>query len=89
MIAIHRVSKADREPVKDGRGKVIKEGETCDCIVDLFKNRPLGYQDKEVRLNFDYPSKRFYAPGGNPRWTYNWQVPDWVAEAEQIEPELF
>ena len=89
VIAIHRVSKADREPVKDGRGKVIKEGETCDCIVDLFKNRPLGYQDKEVRLNFDYPSKRFYTPGSNANWTYNWQVPDWVSEAEQLEPELF
>lgn len=89
VIAIHRISKADREPVKDGRGKVIKEGETCDAIIDLFKNRPLGYQDKEVRLDFDYPSKRFYTPGTNANWTYNWQVPDWVSEAEQLEPELF
>lgn len=87
VIAVHRISRTERQPVKNGKGQVVQEGETCDCIIDLFKNRPLGYQDKEIKLMFDYPSKRFYSPGKTPDWQYDWQIPDWVIEASQLEIE--
>lgn len=47
VFALHRVHPAH------------KEQQGCDSILDLFKSRFTGYQDDEIKLFFDYPSKRF------------------------------
>lgn len=73
VIAIHRVTAKEKEDKIDSKGSVIEEGCKYDCILDLFKNRPLGYQDKSIGVYFDYPSKRFYGDSDNVNKAYGWQ----------------
>ncbi len=60
VISIHRVSPKEKEPVRNKKGELIDPGCEFDCIIDLFKNRPLGHQDKSVGVYYDMASKRFY-----------------------------
>ena len=48
VLSIHRVHPMHREEYG------------CDTIIDLLKSRFTGFQDDEIRLQFDYDSKRFY-----------------------------
>jgi len=58
VLAVHRVTNSEKESVTI-KGEEIP-GCPYDCILDLFKNRPLGYQDKAIGLHFDMTSKRYY-----------------------------
>ena len=72
IIAIHRVMPSEKADKLNKKGDVIEEGCKYDCIVDLFKNRPLGHQDKSVGVYFDYPSKRFYGDSDRYDKEYSW-----------------
>jgi twinkle protein len=66
VIAIHRTTRKEFEQAQE-------EGiEIFDCYIDLFKNRPLGYQDKSVGVYFEIKSKRFYGESDNPNKEYGW-----------------
>ena len=66
VIAIHRVTPKE----KQGTDNIA----ACpfDSILDLFKNRPLGHQDKEIGLHFDIASKRLYGDTDNLNKEYAW-----------------
>lgn len=60
VMAIHRVTPKEKEGIPDNKGGYKVEPVKYDCILDLFKNRITGTQDKEMGLYFDLPSYRFW-----------------------------
>lgn len=62
VIAIYRVTQKEKD-----------KGTKHDVIIDLFKNRPTGFQDKAIGLYYDYPSKRFYGDSDNADREYSWK----------------
>lgn len=73
VTAIHRVSDKEKEDKLDKRGEPVEEGCPFDCIIDLFKNRPMGHQDKSIGVNFDMASKRFYGESDDLHKIYKWK----------------
>lgn len=73
VTAIHRVTDNEKEDKLDKRGDLVEEGCPFDCIVDLFKNRPMGHQDKSIGVQFDMASKRFYGESDDVNKTYGWE----------------
>ena len=88
VIAIHRVTPAEKEPMLDKSGKVQQEGCPYDTILDLFKNRPLGHQDKVIGLNFDMKSKRMYGTTDdlNKQYAWNEEIEGVTEEFIEIYP---
>lgn len=72
VIAVHRVTPQEKEDTKNKKGEVIEEGCPFDNLIDLFKNRWTGYQDKTVGLHFDMPSKRMYGDSDDVYKKYGW-----------------
>ncbi|MFA5559253.1 MAG: CHC2 zinc finger domain-containing protein [Methanofastidiosum sp.] len=60
VMGIHRVTPREKEGIKKSNGEYKVEPIRFDCIIDLFKNRITGTQDKEVGVYFDLPSYRFW-----------------------------
>lgn len=83
VTAIHRVSDKEKAGQYDKNGNLIEEGCPFDCIVDLFKNRPMGHQDKAIGVQYDVASKRFYGESDNLNKVYGWENVD-VPEGFQI-----
>lgn len=83
VMAIHRVKDEEKEPT-EVKGKTIP-GCPFDCILDLFKNRPLGYQDKAIGLHFNYRSKRYYGDSDNEYKKYKWED---MRDKMEIRPEF-
>lgn len=71
VVAIHRVTSKEKEDVYK-KGELVQAGCKYDCIIDLFKNRPLGHQDKSVGVYFENKSKRFYGDSDEPCKEYSW-----------------
>lgn len=67
VIGIHRITSKEKEDALE-KGEEIK----YDCIIDLFKNRPLGYQDKSIGVYFETSSKRFYGDSDKFDKQYGW-----------------
>src|SRR5699024_3547095 len=65
VTANHRITNKEKEDKYDKYGNLEEEGCPYDAIVDLFKNRPIGHQDKSVGVAFDIASKRFYGESDN------------------------
>ncbi|MFT9495849.1 CHC2 zinc finger domain-containing protein [Anaerosolibacter sp.] len=72
VTAIHRVTPKEKEDKYDKKGKLVAFGCKFDCIVDLFKNRPLGHQDKSIGVYYEHKSKRFYGDSDDPNKQYDW-----------------
>ena len=72
VLGIHRVSDKEKEPPKNNRGEYVKTPIKHDCIIDLFKNRLTGIQDKEMGVYFDVDSYRFYTSTEELHKKYNW-----------------
>jgi hypothetical protein len=64
-MGIYRVSQAE----KDSRSDISQYA----TVIDLFKNRPLGIQDKEIGLHFEMGSRRMYGNGDNVKRPYRWE----------------
>jgi replicative DNA helicase len=73
VTSIHRVTPAEQEDKHNKQGVVIEPGCPFDCIIDLFKNRPIGYQDKSVGVYFEPKSKRFYGDSDDKDKKYGWE----------------
>lgn len=76
VLAVHRVTPAEKEETVNKKGNVIAEGCPYDNILDLFKNRPLGHQDKTIGLHFDMASKRMYGDSDDLNYQYGWSKTD-------------
>jgi len=86
VTAIHRVTDKEKEDKLNKIGDVVEEGCPFDCIIDLFKNRPLGHQDKSVGVQYDMSSKRFYGQSDDINKNYSWVKLN-VPEGFQITTE--
>jgi twinkle protein len=84
VTAIHRVTPKEKEDIYKN-GKLVQEGCLYDCIIDLFKNRPIGYQDKSVGVYFDIKSKRFYGDSDTPNKQYSWSKVDSIPDFIEVE----
>ncbi|MBB6219022.1 twinkle protein [Anaerosolibacter carboniphilus] len=73
IISIHRVSPKEKEDKFDKQGDLKEKGCPYDCIIDLFKNRPIGHQDKSIGVYFERKSKRFYGDSDAVDKAYGWQ----------------
>lgn len=72
VFAVHRVTPEEKEGTQDKKGDWVKEPMDCDAIVDLFKNRPIGFQDMAFKLNFDRKTKRFFQDDEEKYKQYGW-----------------
>jgi twinkle protein len=72
VIGIHRVSDKEKEPPKNNKGDYVKAPILFDCMIDLFKNRLTGVQDKEFGVHFDVDSYRFYTDTTELNKRYGW-----------------
>lgn len=84
VISVHRVTPKEKEDIKNKAGVVIESGCKYDCLIELFKNRLMGYQDKVCGVFYDYPSKRFYQKTSDLLKKYKW-----VDEGTQIDVNGF
>jgi twinkle protein len=73
VISVYRVPDEEKEDEVNAKGKVIREACPYDTMLDLFKNRPLSWQDKTVGLHFDMQSKRFYGDSDDLYKEYGWE----------------
>jgi twinkle protein len=81
VISIHRVTQEEKQDKLTAKGEIIVPACPFDNIIDLFKNRPLGHQDKTIGLNFHYPSKRLYGQSDNLNKKYSW-IKTWKPKLE-------
>jgi twinkle protein len=72
VFAVHRVTRAEKEGIKNKGGEYITEPIPFDMILDLFKNRPIGFQDIEFGFYFDPKCKRFYKDDIEHYKQYGW-----------------
>jgi len=72
VIAVHRVLPEEKEPILGRNGSIERDGCPFDSMLDLFKNRPLGHQDKVIGLQFDMKSKRTYGLTDDLNKVYGW-----------------
>jgi len=61
VMSIHRVTPKEKEGVENKKGEYVVQPVEYDCIIDLFKNRITGTQDKELGVYFDSPSYRLWS----------------------------
>lgn len=73
IISLYRVSKDDKKgvPKKNGKGWV-KEPIKYDVLVDILKDRMLGYEGNSVGLFYDRPSRRFFTTEVDLDYKYSW-----------------
>ena len=72
VLAIHRYTKEERKKTD------------YDCVIDLFKNRITGTQDKSLDVYFDTMSYRFYTDERHLDRKYGWE-----RECEQLQHDPF
>jgi twinkle protein len=72
VVSIHRVTDHEKEGVLDKKGNWVMPPVKYDCLIDLFKNRIMGYQDKTIGVHYDIPSKRFYGDSDDIDRQYSW-----------------
>ncbi len=61
VMSIHRVTPKEKEGIKNKKGEYVVQPIEYDCIIDLFKNRITGTQDKELGVYFNSPSYRLWS----------------------------
>lgn len=61
VMSIHRITPKEKEGIKNKKGEYVVQPIEYDCIIDLFKNRITGTQDKELGVYFDSPSYRLWS----------------------------
>lgn len=72
VMAIHRYTRNEKSKTQ------------YDCVIDLFKNRITGTQDKELNLYFDVKSYRFWTDEAHLDKKYGWEN-----EGKQLSYEPF
>jgi len=72
VMAIHRYTRKEKEGIKNNKGGYKVPPVEYDCVLDLFKNRVTGTQDKELQLHFDKTSYRFWSNLDELDKVYKW-----------------
>lgn len=79
IISLYRVTPEDKKgtPKKNGKGwdkKPIK----YDVLVDILKDRMLGFEGSTVGLYYDRPSRRFFTNESDLDYRYSWDKTDYT-----------
>lgn len=85
ITAIHRVTESEKEGITRKTGGFLTEPIPYDALIDVLKNRPLGYQDKTVGVHFNIASKRYYGDSDNINRQYSWDKTTQTEENYEIE----
>lgn len=72
--SLYRVSKQDKEGVKNTRGGWVKEPVPYDVLVDVLKDRFTGKNGFSVGLFYDRPTRRFYSNEKEFGYQYKWDT---------------
>ncbi len=72
VLSVYRVTNKEKEYEINKKGQRVAKGCKYDTLLELFKNRLLGHQDKTIGLHFDISSKRFYGDSDNLYKKYGW-----------------
>jgi len=60
VMGIHRVTPKESEGIQNKKGEFVVSPNPYSCMIDLFKNRPTGVQDRDFGIHFDNASYRFW-----------------------------
>jgi replicative DNA helicase len=72
VLAVHRVTPREAEGIPNGKGGYKVPPNDFSCMIDLFKNRITGTQDKDFGVHFDLPSYRFWSDTSELDKLYKW-----------------
>ena len=72
IIGVHRVRPKEKKGEKDWKGNVKVEPNPYDVIIDLFKDRLIGFEDVEVGCYYDSASRRFWGDLDELDKQYSW-----------------
>jgi archaellum biogenesis ATPase FlaH/5S rRNA maturation endonuclease (ribonuclease M5) len=72
VLGVHRVRPKEKEGTKNRKGDIIVEPNPYDVMVDIFKDRLIGFEDVEVGINYDRASRRFWTDLDELDKCYKW-----------------
>lgn len=75
IISLYRVSADEKKgtPKKNGKGWA-KEPVKYDVLVDILKDRMLGFEGSSIGLYYDRPSRRFFTNENDLDYIYSWDT---------------
>jgi twinkle protein len=72
--SLYRVSKQDKEGIKNMKGGWVKEPIPYDVIVDVLKDRFTGKNGLSVGMYYDYQTRRFFSNETEFNYQYKWDT---------------
>lgn len=72
--SLYRVSKQDKEGIKNMKGGWVKEPVPYDVIVDVLKDRFTGKNGLSVGMYYDYQTRRFFSNETEFNYQYKWDT---------------
>lgn len=72
IIGVHRVRPKEKEGTKNKRGEWITPPNPFDVMIDIFKDRLIGFEDVEVGSYYDRASRRFWSDLEELDYQYAW-----------------
>ncbi len=72
VFGIHRVRPKEKEGKMNRKGDYIIEPNPYDVMIDIFKDRMIGWEDKEVGVYYDRASRRFWTDLNELDRQYDW-----------------
>jgi twinkle protein len=72
IIGVHRVRPKEKEGQKNGKGEYVVPPNNNDVMIDLFKDRLIGFEDVSIGAYYDKASRRFWTDIQELDKSYNW-----------------
>jgi archaellum biogenesis ATPase FlaH/5S rRNA maturation endonuclease (ribonuclease M5) len=72
VLGVHRVRPKEKEGTKNKKGDYIVEPNPNDVMIDIFKDRLIGFEDIAVGLLYDRASRRFWNDLNELDFNYKW-----------------
>lgn len=89
IISLYRVQPSDKQgiPKKNGGGWY-KEPIKHDVLIDILKDRMLGFEGSSVGMYYDRPSRRFFADDVDLDYKYSWDKNEYKDGLPFYPPQL-
>lgn len=89
IFSLYRVTAKDKqgEPKRMGKG-YIKEPIKYDVLVDILKDRIMGFEGETIELYYDRPSRRFFVDKEHLDKSYAWDENEYNSELPYPPPQL-
>lgn len=72
IIGVHRVRPKEKEGTKNKQGEYTVQPNPYDVMIDIFKDRLIGFEDVEVGCYYDRASRRFWTDTDELDKQYSW-----------------